>query len=343
MTPRATAVALFLSWSAVASSGRPAEADVPPVGAAGPPSGSVTCTLRGIAEPHANTNIEDAQGHVVARLSGASTALVVTDFPSDAQGRAQIETGTGAGGFRVRGFVAVKDVPLRAAANIPVIPSHVWIASGRELSFASAAPGRLRVERAANAPLSHGFSAWATCNLLTLAPVTPQAYSPTASARVFKLKNASLEVFDRPGGTLLMKLSRAQGTDGPAFSSSERRGDWLRVSYHADVLIDAWARARDLVELPAGENVEPPPPRTVAVNRPRMAVQGEPRVVKPVREVPLRAKPRESDPSIGVIEPGAETYVLDVVAGWASVMPKSLNVVPAPDGQFWVRTSDLGI
>jgi hypothetical protein len=35
--------------------------------------------------------------------------------------------------------------------------------------------------------------------------------------------------------------------------------------------------------------------------------------------------------------------VLDLVAGWASVMPKTLNVVPGPDGQFWVKAADLGI
>ena len=74
-----------------------------------------------------------------------------------------------------------------------------------------------------------------------------------------------------------------------------------------------------------------------------MAVQGEPRVVKPVREIPLRANAKESEATIGVVEPGAETFVLDVVAGWASVMPKALNVVPGPEGQFWVKASDLGI
>ena len=66
-------------------------------------------------------------------------------------------------------------------------------------------------------------------------------------------------------------------------------------------------------------------------------------MVKPARDVPLRAAAKESEATIGVVEPGAETFVLDVVAGWASVMPKAMNVLPGPDGQFWVKASDLGI
>jgi hypothetical protein len=72
-------------------------------------------------------------------------------------------------------------------------------------------------------------------------------------------------------------------------------------------------------------------------------VQGEPRVVRAVREVPFRARAVETEPPIGVIEPEAEAFVLDVVAGWVSVMPKALQVVPRPDGQFWVRAEELGM
>ena len=43
---------------------------------------------------------------------------------------------------------------------------------------------------------------------------------------------------------------------------------------------------------------------------------------------------------IGKIEPGTETYVLDTVAGWTSVLPKALNVMPYGEGQFWVKAGD---
>jgi hypothetical protein len=127
------------------------------------------------------------------------------------------------------------------------------------------------------------------------------------------------------------------------FFSSERRGDFVSLSYHGEVLIEAWARARDLSALDPGETSDQLAQRGSTRSAPRLAVQGEPRVVKPARDVPLRAAAKESEATIGVVEPGAETFVLDVVAGWASVMPKAMNVLPGPDGQFWVKASDLGI
>jgi hypothetical protein len=343
MTDRAIAVALFLCLSTVSSSGHPAQASVPPVGAAGPPSAGATCVLRGVAEPRVNASLEDAQGRVIARLSGAATALVATDFPADSHGRVRVQTGTGAGGFRIRGFLATADLPLRAALNVPVIAGHVWIAAGRELTFLAGAPGRLRVERHVGGALAQNFVTWAPCNLLTLASAQVSSFSPPSGARAFALKKPTLEIFDQPSGALLTTLTRASGVDSVLFFSSERRGEWVNVSHHGDVIIEAWARARDLVELEAGETLDQPAARSSTRNPPHLSVQGEPRVVKPVREVPLRANAKETDSTIGVIEPGAETYVLDVVAGWASVMPKALNVVPGPDGQFWVKATDLGI
>ncbi len=59
--------------------------------------------------------------------------------------------------------------------------------------------------------------------------------------------------------------------------------------------------------------------------------------------MPLRRVAKESEPAIGVIEPGAETYVIDQVAGFASVLPKAMNVLPAVDSQFWAKSSDLGL
>lgn len=40
---------------------------------------------------------------------------------------------------------------------------------------------------------------------------------------------------------------------------------------------------------------------------------------------------------------GTELHLLDIVAGWANVLPKSLSVAPEGDNQFWVRASDVGL
>jgi hypothetical protein len=341
MMDRVTTIALLLSALFAARNGRPTA--TVPRGMAGPPSASTTCTLRGVAEPRINADIADAQGRVVARFSGAPTPLLVSDFPLDARGRVRVETGTGAGGFRIRGFLPVNDLPLFTASDVSVISNHVWIAAGRSVSFVSSAPGRLRIEKRTTQPLAQTFSAWATCNSLALAAATTATWSPSGNARGYVLKKQSLELFDRPSGSLLLSLTRAHDRDGVLFFSSEQRSDWVNIEYHGEVILQAWARSQDLVALPSGEAIDQLQPRTQQRSPARLAIQGEPRIVKPVREVPLRAVARDAEAPIGVVEPGAETYVLDVVAGWASVMPKALNVVPGPEGQFWVKTSDLGI
>ncbi len=343
MIERAAAVALLLAATTASKNGHPAQAATGPRGTAGPPSAVTTCTLRGVTEPRINADIEDAQGHVIARFSGAPTPLVASDFPSDAHGRVRVESGTGAGGFRIRGYLPVVDLPLFTAVDVPVVADHIWIASGRSVSYSASGPGRLRVEKRTELPLAQSFSTWAPCNALALAASPPPGWVPPGGARGYVLKKPSLDVFDQASGTLLLMLTRAKDGDGVLFFSSDHHGEWVNLVYHGEVLIDAWARARDLVALPPGESMDQLAPRTTQRGVARMAIQGEPRIVKPIREVPIRASAKETDPLIGVVEPGAETYVLDVVAGWASVMPKALNVVPGPDRQFWVKTADLGI
>jgi hypothetical protein len=68
-----------------------------------------------------------------------------------------------------------------------------------------------------------------------------------------------------------------------------------------------------------------------------------PRMVKTTRELPLRVAARDADPPIGVIEPETEVFVMDTVAGWANVLPKSLHVLPVDNLSFWVKSSDLGL
>ena len=343
MMERLSSAALVLSALLIARNGHPAQTATLPRGSVGPPSASPTCTLRGIAEPRVNADIEDGQGHVIARFSGAPTPIVASDFPLDARGRVRIETGTGAGGFRIRGLLAVNDLPLFTANDVPVIADHVWIAQGRSVNFVTSAPGRLRIEKRTTQPIAQTFAAWANCSALALAALPLATWAPSGSARAYVLKKSSLELFDHPAGASLLSITRAHDGDRVLFSSNDQRPDWLAIEYHGEVILQAWARAKDLVPLAAGEGTDQLGSRSSIRSPARLAIQGEPRIVKPVRDVPLRAAAHETDAPIGVIEPGAETYVLDVVAGWASVMPKALNVVPGPDGQFWVKTSDLGI
>lgn len=308
-------------------------------------SNGTPCTLRGVTHVAANTAIYGADGQVIARFSGADSALSASAFPSDPRGRVKVETGTGSGSFRVRGLLSVSELPVFTAQSVPVVAGHVWIGPDRRVTVVSAAPGRLKVQRIVSAPLEQTFTTWGPCSAFALnsksAPLTPTP----ARARGYVLQQASLDLYDGDGAdsNLVMTLFRAPATDKVLFFGTEQRGSWLHVEHHGEIEVDAWAKLTDLKALPPGETMDQLAPPVTSRNPARLAVQGEPRSVKTTREVPLRRAAKDGDSPIGVIEIGTETYVLDVIAGWASVMPKALNVIPAESGQFWVKAADLGI
>jgi hypothetical protein len=311
----------------------------------GPPRAPITqCSLRGQVPMPLDTPIVDASGHAVARFSGAPTPLVASDFPSDAQGKVRIETGFGAGSFRIRGFVDQAQLSIFAASNIAVVPGHVWLSSNRALTLVSAGGGRLRVEKKLSAPFQQTFRGADVCSSFSLEPGTPSVLATAGDARGYQLKQESLDLYaDASAQTLVTTLHRSPYVDAVLFFSKERSNSFVHVEYHGEVVIDGWAKSDALSALPPGETMDQPAPAMTQRSAPRVSIPGQPRLIRPSKEVPLRRAAKESEPAIGVIEPGAETYVLDQVAGWASVLPKSLNVLPAGDAQFWAKSSDLGL
>ena len=308
-------------------------------------SASAGCRVQGSAAPRANAPIEDAQGRLVARFSGAPTVLVADSFPAKPGGRVRVTTGTGRGSFRVEGFTPIREIPLYSTSPIAVSPGHVWIAPGRSLSFLGSARNSIRVEKRVTVPFDQSFRAWAPCTAIAFSPPALAPFTPEGSVRGYVVRRSRLELLGdprRPDARVVTLLSSSQAP--PAlFLGREQRGEWLRVEHQGELIIDAWARAGDLEALPRGETLDALLPETGLPISARLAVQGEPRVVRAAREVPFRARPADAEPPIGVIEPEAEAFVLDVVEGWVSVMPKALQVVPRPDGQFWVRAEELGM
>jgi hypothetical protein len=311
----------------------------------GPPQAPTTqCTLRGQGVVPNKATIVNALGQPIARFSGAATPLVASDFPSDAQGKVRIETGVGAGSFRIRGFLDPAQLPLFTASNVAVAPGHVWIASNRAVTLVGSASGRLRVEKKLSAPLQQTFHGAGMCGAFGLEPGTATGSAPSGDARGYELKQESLDLYAEPNAeTSIIALHRAPEVAGVLFFSTEQRGDFVRIQYHAEVVVDAWAKASALSALPPGETLDQLAPAMNQHSAPQVAFQGQPKLLRPNKDVPLRHLAKEADPTIGVIEPGAETYVLDQVAGWASVLPKTMNVLPPTDGQFWAKSSDLGL
>jgi hypothetical protein len=289
-----------------------------------------------------STIITDAGGRPVARFSGSEASIVVAGFSTAVPPRARIETGTGQGGFRVRGFVEASKLPVATNEDVAVVPGHVWIGARRSVTVIEAAPDKLRIEKKLTSPLHQTFTAFTSCRKLSFGSPVPPGWSPPGDARGFVLRGTSADVYDAAQGKLVTSLYKAGDVPGVLFFGSEPSGAWVRVEYHGEIVIDAWAKTSELQPLPRGETIDqlaaPPSVRNPA----RLAVAAVPRVVKAPREIPLRTTAREGEP-IGVIEAGAETYVLDIVAGWASVLPRTLEVMPVENGQFWVKKEELGL
>lgn len=307
--------------------------------------GAARCELRGTARPPMNAPILGADGRTVARFSGSAVQLSVLELSRTTPLRARIETGTGRGSFRVRGFIDAALLPVFAARDLPVVPGHLFLSAHRRLTIVGAEHDRVKVERQLSPPFEQTLSTWAWCSSLELAQKAPPGFTPANDARGYALRRPSLELFALGPGErrVVSLLHKAPEADAVLFFASETRDGFLHLAHRSDVVVDAWARSADLEVLPRGETMDQLAASSMRHSQPRLAVEGEPRSVRALREVPLRSAANDRAAIIGVIEPDAETYVLDVTAGWASVMPRSLGVFPAENAQFWVKASELGI
>jgi len=243
----------------------------------------------------------------------------------------------------VRGLVDASKLPLVTTVSLPVRPGHLFIGERRGVSIQKVEKDRITVQRTASKPLEGTFSAVTTCGALSLDAGTPPGWSPPGNARGYALRQLSLELFDAPGGISIGTLKKAPDQDAVLFFSTEEQNGYVRLERHSDIVVNAWAKTYEVSALPRGETMDQlatlPTQRGVA----RLAVPGEPRVAKTTREIPLRAVARDNDAVIGSIAPDTETYLVDVTAGWVSVLPRALDVMPAPGGQFWAKKSDLGL
>jgi hypothetical protein len=302
----------------------------------------VPCAVRGKATLSMNTPIMDIGGRPIARFSGAEASIIVAGFSTASPARARIETGTGQGGFRVRGFVDAQKLPIFTTENVPVVAGRVWIGAKRSVSVSGATREKLKIEKRMSTPFQQTFTAWTSCSKLTLgSPVAP-GWSPAGDARGFVLRKGSLDLYDSPQGSVVTVLNKAPELGGVLFFSTEQTQSSVHIEYHGEVVIDAWVRATDVSALPRGETMDQLATQPAVRNPARLALPSSPRLVRASREIPLRAAAKDGEP-IGAIEAGAETYVLDVVAGWVSVLPKTLDVMPVENAQFWVKKEELGI
>lgn len=331
---------ILASLVAVALSvGAPAFTQTKPAGPA--PS----CGQRGRVIFDKDTILTDAAGRKLARFSGGESAVTLLAPPGSGSDLARIETGNGRGSFRLAGFIKASELRLFASHDLPVVSGHVWLGAGTRVVAAGSSGGKVRVEKQLSTPFNQRFSALAECSALTFTPPTPAGFTVPGAARVFLMKESQLELYGDvpPVGSPLFTLQRATSVDSVRFFSNEQRGGFVHVRYQGDVNIDAWAKAGELTPLPRGETSDVPPGSYTMSTPPQLQLPQTPRTVRTTRELPLRVAARDNEPPVGVIEAETDVYVMDTVAGWANVLPKSLHILPAGELSFWVKSADLGL
>src|SRR5664280_441174 len=277
----------------------------------------------------------------IARFTGMTTGLAVLELPESIPRRAHVITGTGRGGFAIEGWLNVDALPLYATTNLPVVAGHVWIQGSQRVEYEGRQHNQVRVQRTTTSPFSQAFSAATTCNNLSLVPVTAPASETPRFLRGYSLDHNELSLSSEPKGDPTFKLLRSTVTTSVFFYGTDKKDDWVRLRYSGTVGIDAWAKLSDLRLLPKGERVDEYIP-TAQPDSARLRVVESGRVVTVTERVPIRLRPAPEAPVVGDIEPATETLVLAVAAGWASVIPKGLNVAPPTDRQFWVEARKVG-
>ena len=198
------------------------------------------------------------------------------------------------------------------------------------------------MQRTTTSPFAQTFSATASCSNLSLSSVPAVPADIARWARGYAFEHSDLALSNEVNGDTTYKLTRSTVTTSVFLYGTEKKGDWVHIRYYGIIGIDAWAKAGDLRLLPKGERVDEYIPASQSeTGRLRIVESG--RVVSVTEKVQVRSRPMADAPVIGDVEPATEVLILDVAAGWASVLPKGLNVAPPADRQFWVEARKVGI
>lgn len=309
-----------------------------------PPVPLVGCGQRGRVVFDKDATLSDGSGRRVARFSGGESAVTLIAPPAEGSDLVRIETGTGRGSFRIPGLLKASELRLYTNVAVQVVSGHVWFPPGTRVMAAGASDGKVRLEKQVSTPFNQRFSALAECSALTFSPPTPPGERIPGNARAYLMKVPLLDLHnDASPRKIVTTLQRSQLVDSVRFFSTESRAGFVHVRYQGEVHIDGWAKASDLEPLRRGETSDVAPSTYTLTAPPQLQLQQLPRVVHTTRELPLRVVARESELPIGVVEAETDVYVMDTVAGWANVLPKSLHVLPADNLSFWVKATDLGL
>jgi hypothetical protein len=320
-----------------------ARADEPKATATAAGVTGAQCSFKGTIPGPKDTTLFDARtgGRSIGKLTGALVPLIMTDLESNPQsGRAKVVTSTGGGSLRIEGFMAPSGFTFYSEKDIPIVASHVWLAQGHKVKPTQAAANQLTAELTIAGSTGQTVHATAPCDSFSIAKTVTQAVTVPPNGRGYMTKSTSVELYDAPNGTVIFTLSMSAGT-GQLFWSTESRAGFVHALARGDLAIDAWVKLRDLEPLKKGEMMDDLAPGQTVVTGAQLALEKPPAVVKATKEIQVRAKRDAKDPIIGVIEVDAEIYLMETMAGWTNVLPKSLGVMPADDTLgFWIPSGE---
>ena len=301
------------------------------------------CMIKGTYPPPKGMKIFDQTtgGDVIATLSGSYLPMTLLEIPFDPSTfRARLATSTGTGNVRIEGFVSVTDWPLFTAQDISVHGASIWISASQKVKLVRASANSITVEMPVGGTLKQTVRATAPCDAFSLAKGKPQPLEFPTQGRSYMTKKQKVDLYEEPNGKVVYTLNMMDGT-GQLFWGEKVRQGFVHVLSRNDLTIDAWVPLKDLEPLKKGEMVDQYIPPVTQISGATLTFDKPPQVAKATQSIPIRAKRDENAKPVGMIEAGAEFYILESVTSWTNIMPKHLGVLPPDDGGFWIPSSEV--
>lgn len=307
-------------------------------------AGDSSCTLTGTATPDLDLQMTDAEGRPLARFGGVALPLSVTDLPESGDGKMRVSTGA-SGRLRVMGFVPVRAIPIYLKRDLPVVKGRITLLKGTAIEYLGRNGDQIRINVKTVNAIAETYSATVACEGLSLEPQKVTRWAPPGHARGYLMKQPVAPLFDKPGpdAKVVASIHLAKEAHGILFYGDRREGDFIHVQYRRDVGIDGWMGVKDLEILPRGELVDQSVSKVKPSTDKKLKLKMEGQLYRAQDEIALYGKADPKLPPIGSVTKDTEFYVLDVVVGWARILPKQLDVVPLGERHFWVRAKEIGL
>ena len=270
--------------------------------------------------------------------------MTVSELPERADGKLRLTT-DGSGRVRISGYVTARSIPMYLTQDVEIVNGHIRLLAGTAVEYLGRTVDQIRISVKTTNAIAESYRATVGCAALSLDARKSNKWAPPGHARGYLMKQAVAPLFDKPGAEAksVSSVHLAPDARGVLFFGDRREGDFVHVTYQRDVGIDAWMSVNDLVILPRGELADQAVSNHPAPADKKLKLKVDGKLYKAQSEIPLYGKADPKSPPIGVVTKDTELYVLDVMVGWANVLPKVLDVVPVGEKHFWVKASELGL